>query len=159
MNTSKNLFRIIVMFIVGFMAYITIEVLYRGFSFPLMGILGGVIFLLIDGINERYSWDTELWFQAIAGGMYVTIIELIFGLIDREVLHMNMWDYSDQAFNFMGVICPKFSLCWCLLSVFAVLVADFVNYCLDRTAPAPYYVIFGKKYTPGIYEVMSKKEG
>ena len=59
MNTAKNIFRVIVMFVMGFMSYITIEVLYRGYSYALMGTLGGIVFILIDQINERYTWDVE----------------------------------------------------------------------------------------------------
>ena len=142
------------MFIVGFMAYISIEVLYRGYSFPVMGITGGIIFILIDQINEKYPWDLDLIYQGIIAGIYAILMELIVGLIDKEYLHWHMWDYSDQAFNFMGIICPKFFLYWCILGVLAVLVADFINYCIYRDSEPPYYIILNKKYTPGIYKIL-----
>lgn len=151
MDTAKNIFRVIVMFVMGFMSYITIEVLYRGYSYALMGTLGGIVFILIDQINERYTWNVELPFQAILGGIYATLLELIYGLISKYQWGYTMWDYSDEWLNFMGIICPKFSLCWTLLSVLAVLCADFINYCIFRNTEKPYYMIFGKKYTPGIY--------
>lgn len=142
------------MFIIGFMAYITIEVIYRGYSFPLMGVLGGITFILIDQINERYSWDIELPFQAILGGIYATIMELIYGLLDTYYWGYNMWDYGDEWLNFIGIICPKFSIYWIMLSLFAVLTADFINYCIFRDTQVPYYIIFGKKYIPGIYKLV-----
>ena len=150
----KDIFRIIVMFIVGFSAYITIEVIYRGFSYLLMGAMGGIVFILIDRINEHYTWDTELPFQAIIGGIYATIAELIVGLIDVEYLGVGMWDYSEELYNFMGIVCPKFSLCWCGLALLAVFVADFVNYCIYRNSQRPYYLIFGKLWEPSIYSVL-----
>lgn len=150
----KDLFRTTVMFIVGFMSYITIEVLYRGFSYPSMGIVGGIIFILIDRINERYPWDLDLIYQGIIAGIYAILIELIVGLLDKEWLHINMWDYSDEAFNFMGIICPRFFLYWCILGILGVLVADFINYCLYRDSEPPYYIIGSKKYIPNIYKIL-----
>jgi len=150
----KDIFRTVVMFIVGFSSYITIEVLYRGYSFPLMGIMGGIVFILIDQINERFSWDIDLLYQGIIGGLYATLMELIFGLIDKFYLHWNMWDYTTEWLNFYGIICLKFSIYWCLLAILAVLIADFVNYCIYRDSSAPYYMILGKKWVPGIYKIL-----
>ena len=113
----KDLFRTVVMFIVGFCAYITIEVLYRGY-------------------------------------IYATITELIYGLIDKEYLHLNMWNYQDEYFNFYGIVCLKFSIYWCLLALLAVLVADFINYCLYRHSRVPYYIIFGHIWVPKIYQIL-----
>lgn len=150
----KNVFRIVVMFLVGFCTYITIEVLYRGYSFPMMGVMSGIIFILIDHINNHYGWNMELCKQCLIGGVYATLAELIFGLIDKCYLHWNMWDYSNEFLNFYGVICPKFSLYWCALALIAILVADFVNYCIYRSSQRPYYIIFGHKWEPRIYNIL-----
>ena len=56
---NKNL----ILFLFGFMAYITIEVCYRGYSYPLMGVCGGIAILLLDKINNRISWDTDILIQ------------------------------------------------------------------------------------------------
>ena len=152
----KDLFRTIVMFIVGFCAYITIEVLYRGYSYPIMGTMGGVVFILIDQINERFTWDIDLIFQSILGGIYATLLELIFGLIDLDYLHWHMWDYSEEIYNFMGIICPKFSFYWCLLSLVAIFVADFINYCIYRDSQTPYYMIMDHRWDPAIYDVINE---
>ena len=150
----KETFRLFVMFIVGFCVYITIEVLYRSYSYPIMGLMGSILFILIDDINERYDWDIELPYQAIIGGIYATMLEFVVGLLDRIYFHQQMWDYSEEFLNFQGVICLRFSIYWCLLTVLAVLVADFVNYCLYRESQVPYYMIFGRKWKPKIYEIL-----
>ena len=152
----KEIFRIFVMFLVGFCAYITIEVLYRGYSYPLMGLMGSVLFILIDNINERYDWDVELPYQAVLGGIYATSLELAVGMLDRMYFHQKMWDYSEEFLNFQGVICMKFTVYWCLLSIVAVLVADFINYCLYRDSQVPYYWLFGRRWTPKVYDILDE---
>lgn len=153
----KDIFRMSVLFIVGFMSYITIEVLYRGYSFAIMGIVGGLLFLMIDQINEYENWNVDLVYQAFLGGIYATLIELIVGLVDAEYLHLNMWDYSDQLGNFLGVICPLFSFYWCLLTILAVLVADFINWAIIKDRTVPHYYIFGKLYEPRIYKLLNEE--
>jgi len=150
----KTTFRMVVMFLIGFCSYITIEVLYRGFSYPLMGCMGGIVFILIDQINEIYSWDIELLWQSVLGGIYATALEFVFGLVDRYVLYQHMWDYSHEFGNVLGIICVKFSIYWCFLALLAVFVADFVNYCMYRHSQIPYYIIAGRKWEPGIYKIL-----
>lgn len=57
----------IIMFVVGFCLYITIEVCFRGYSFVSMGICGGCIFIILDSINDLISWDMDLLLQGIIG--------------------------------------------------------------------------------------------
>lgn len=54
---SKKVYKNVILFIVGFCLYITIEVLFRGYSYPLMGVCAGLVvvssvFLLHD--NDHY---------------------------------------------------------------------------------------------------------
>lgn len=45
----------------------------------------------------------------------MTLIELIAGLIFIHGMKVRLWDYSSQWGNFMGLICPLFSLFWGIL--------------------------------------------
>lgn len=136
--------RQIILFLVGFCAYITIEVCFRGYSYLLMGIVGGIILLLIDRINERISWNIDLIVYGIIGSAIATLFEFFIGEA-LKILHMSpMWDYSNLPFNFDGVICLPFSLLWIILSIIGVLIADAINYYVFEELPIPYYKIFGK---------------
>lgn len=42
----------------------------------------------------------------------MTLLELIGGLFLLKVLNIRLWDYRDRPGNFMGVICPLFTLIW-----------------------------------------------
>ena len=135
----------IVLFLLGFMAYITSEVCYRGFSYPLMGVCGGLAIVLLDKVNDRISWDTDILIQGLIGSVIITFFELVIGEL---ALHTNlvevMWDYSNVPLNFDGVICLPFSLAWVALSWVAVFLADAINYYVFEELPLPYYRCFGK---------------
>lgn len=50
----------ILLFLVGYCTYISIEVTYRNISYPIMGICGGLAILLLDKINDNISWNVDL---------------------------------------------------------------------------------------------------
>lgn len=134
-----------VLFLVGFCVYITIEVCYRGYSSPLMGLTAGIIMLLLDSINEKISWDFDLLAQGVIGSAMVTLSELVIGEMLIYIYGVNtIWDYSKIPFNFDGVICPQFSIIWILISIIGIIVADTINYYVFEELPVPYYRIFGK---------------
>lgn len=141
MKVNKN----IVLFVVGFMTYITIEVLFRGYSFALMGACGGLAIVILDKINNKLSWNTDILIQALIGSLLITFFELVIGEL---ALHTSivpiMWDYSDVPLNFDGVICLPFSLAWAGLSLVAVFIADAITYYVFEELPVPYYKLFGK---------------
>lgn len=136
--------RQIILFLVGFCAYITIEVCFRGYSYLLMGIVGGIILLLIDQINERISWNIDLIVYGVIGSAIATLFEFVIGETCKFLNMAPMWDYSNLPFNFDGVICLPFSLLWIILSIIGVFIADAINYYVFEELPIPYYKIFGK---------------
>lgn len=141
---NKKLYKNIILFTVGFCLYITIEVLFRGFSYPLMGVVGGITLVLLDKINNKISWETDLTIQALIGAVIVTLFELVIGLIALYTSLPQMWDYTNLPLNFMGVICLPFSIAWCFLSVVGIFVADAINYYVFEDLPIPYYKMFGR---------------
>lgn len=134
----------LVMFLIGFCLYITIEVCFRGYSFVLMGICGGIIFILLDCINEVLPWETDLLIQGGIGSAMITLTELIVGEGLKYLGLPQMWDYSNLPINFDGVICLPYSLLWVLVSIIGIIVADAINYYVFKIMPVPYYKIFGK---------------
>lgn len=135
----------IILFIVGFCCYITIETLYRGHSYAAMGCCGGLALVLLDKINNKISWNTDILIQGLLGSLLITLFELVIG---EAALHFNfipiMWDYSNTLLNFDGVICLPFSLIWFGLSIVAIFLADAINYYVFEELPIPYYKLFGK---------------
>lgn len=135
----------ILLFLVGYCTYISIEVTYRNISYPIMGICGGLAILLLDKINDNISWNIDLCLQGLCGSTLITFFELIIGEI---ALHTSllpvMWDYSNVPLNFDGVICLPFSIVWFFLSILAIFLADAINYYVLDEPQVPYYNLFGK---------------
>lgn len=138
MKTAKTL----TLFLTGFCSFITIEVLFRCYSYAASGMMGGLAVLILDRINDEISWDMDLTLQALIGGAVTTLIELIVGLIARYTsIFPQMWDYSDIPFNLGGIICLPFTIAWTLLSVLAIFLADAINYYVFEETPVPHYRI------------------
>lgn len=143
----------IILFILGFSFFITIECMFHAlsgelaYSWVISGLMGGVSLILVDKINDTwFGWDMQLLTQALIGGTIATSIEFIVGMIDRLLLHLYMWDYSSIPFNYKGIICLPFSLAWCALSIIAIFVGDAVRYYVFGEQPRPYYYIGTYKF-------------
>lgn len=134
----------ICLFLVGFCVYITIEVIFRGYSYWQMGICGGLAISLLDKINDHISWDTDILVQGMLGSALITFFELVIGLASIKENVPRMWDYTNMPFNYRGIVCPEFSAVWFILSLAAVFLADAINYYVFDEAPTPYYRCCGR---------------
>ena len=47
------------LFLVGFFGYMIMELLFRGYTYFTMGVLGGITILLLDKLNSKISWVTK----------------------------------------------------------------------------------------------------
>lgn len=119
-----------ILFLLGGSAYVLMELVFRGRSHWTMFLMGGVLFLILGGLNEAISWDMPLLFQGVLGALIVTGTELAAGCVLNLWLGMDIWDYSDLPCNFMGQICLSFSLLWVGVSILAIIVDDWVRYWL-----------------------------
>lgn len=125
MNKNFVLKEFIIFIIFGLM-YVTIELLYRGHTHYSMFIVGGICGVLIGLINDNTP-DMPLLPQCVLGAVIITIIELLTGLFLNVYLGLNVWDYSNQPFNFMGQICPQFCIVWCILSILVIRIDDWLK--------------------------------
>lgn len=126
----KIIIKNILLFLVGYCAYIAIEVTFRGVSYPLMGICAGLAVIIIDKINDYISWDIDIILQGEIS-------------LRTELLPI-MWNYSNVSLNFDGIVCVLFSLIWVGLSIIGILVADAINYYMLNIQPCLYYKCLGK---------------
>ncbi len=118
-------------FLIGAVLYSAIEVAFRGHTHWTMFLSGGVIFLLIYLMN-KYIRTNSLTVRCLLSCGIITTIELIVGIIVNIIFKMNVWDYSNQPFNFLGQICPVFSAAWFIISIPACFLSIFINENLDE---------------------------
>lgn len=140
MRALKTALKVAVLLIIGGLIYCCIEVAWRGHTHWTMGVVGGICFVLIGGINERFPWTMPLYQQGLIGAGIVTAAELLSGLILNIWLGLGIWDYSTMPLNLMGQICLPFCLLWILLSVVAVVLDDWLRYWLFGEE-RPHYVM------------------
>ena len=117
-----------VIFLIGAIVYMGIEILWRGYTHWTMGVLGGIILILIGLIDEVAREDIPLLWQAPIGSIIITLLEYYAGWILNIKLNLDIWDYSDLPFNVDGQVCLPFSLLWMLLSVVAVWLDNFIRW-------------------------------
>jgi uncharacterized membrane protein len=66
----------------------------------------------------------------MAGAGIITMVELAAGLIFNR--DYSVWDYRDQPGNYMGQICPAFSVIWIAAAALVLLIYDPVEKTIRR---------------------------
>ena len=124
----KLIIKYAVLFIMGGLVYMSLELLWRSYTHWTMGVLGGICFICLGLINEILSWETPLVLQMLIGGTIITILEFITGCIVNLWLGWNVWDYSNLPLNLLGQICLPFSILWYFISAIGIVIDDYIRY-------------------------------
>lgn len=108
-----------ILFGLGGIAYLIIELLWRGWSHWSMFILGGLCFVLIGIINEKSTLPILL--QMLVGAAVITVLEFIMGYVVNIKLNLGVWDYYDLPYNIMGQVCLPYTLLWYVMSLVCII--------------------------------------
>ena len=119
-----------IMFFTGGVLYCGIEILARGFSHISMLLAGGTCFLLVGVVEHLLGSSTSVISQMLFCSLMITTVELLFGLVVNKQLHLQVWDYSQQQYNFQGQICLLYSNLWFLLSAPMIFLHDYMEFLL-----------------------------
>ena len=95
----------VIMFLTGGFLYCGIEILYRGYSHISMLFAGGLCFLLVGVIQGILGESASIVGQMLLCGIMITVVEFLTGEIVNRHMHLNVWDYSAEQYNFKGQIC------------------------------------------------------
>ena len=120
-----------VLFYLGGCAYMGLELLWRGRSHGSMFIAGGTCFLLIGQLNQVQP-RLPLPLRAVTGAGIVTMVELGVGLLCNR--NFEVWDYRERAGNFLGQICPAFTVLWIPVSLMALGLHVLLSRRMDRVS-------------------------
>lgn len=137
----RRLVKPLILFGIGGLLYVLIEILWRGYSHWTMFILGGLCFLYAGAENEYTDWEVPIYLQSIKTAIVITFLEFICGVIVNMCLQWNVWDYSNMPFNFLGQICPQFSFLWLFVGTGAIILDDYLRYWLFDEEK-PHYKMF-----------------
>ena len=118
----------LVLFVIDGSIYIVMELIYRGHSHISMFILGGIVGVLVGGLNNWYTWKMSLLFQMGISTIIITCLEYLTGAIVNIGLGLNVWDYSNLPLNIHGQICLYFSFVWFFVSFIAIVLDDWLRY-------------------------------
>lgn len=99
-------------FLAGGSCYILLEIAWRGYTHISMFFLGGLCFAALLRIN---SFNIHFCLKCLAGSLTITAGELATGLVVNIWLKLEVWDYSTEAWDIAGQICPRYFLLWCVL--------------------------------------------
>ena len=114
-----------ILFCAGGLAYVGLELLWRGRSHISMFLTGGSCFLLL-GKLENTTPRLPLLPRGVFGSMVITSAELLTGLLVNR--NYKVWDYRQEPLNFFGQICLPFSLLWIPVSLGAM----YLYGCMDK---------------------------
>ena len=98
-----------VLFYLGGMGYVGLELLWRRRSHSSMFVLGGFCFLALGRLN-RSAKALPAPLRAVVGSGFITALELAAGLIVNR--QHQVWDYSALPFHYRGQVCLPFTLLW-----------------------------------------------
>ncbi|MBQ4129634.1 MAG: hypothetical protein IJD68_07710 [Ruminococcus sp.] len=106
----------IILFMSGGFCYGLIEILWRRRTHISMIITGGLCFLFLYKIFDKFKHLT-LTLKCVIGSLVITTLEFLCGLVVNIRLKLKVWDYSKQPLNLLGQICLLYSFLWGLLTV------------------------------------------
>ena len=111
-----NFLRKCALFLLGGVGYVSLELLWRGWSHVSMFLAGGVCFLLLGRVAElgRLNWIQ----RGLLGAGIITSVELGAGLVFNR--GFQVWDYRNIPGNFLGQICLPFTVLWIPISLGAM---------------------------------------
>lgn len=143
----KKIYKSIILFSVGGLVYILLEILWRMMmnrppTHWAMFIVGGLAFLIIGGINECFACDLPLVVQSFIGTIVIVSLEFISGCILNIWLDLCIWDYSNIPFNVLGQICLPFAVAWFVLATVAIIVDDCCRYIFFKEEMPRYQLWF-----------------
>lgn len=100
--------------------------------------LGAVLFY-VGSVKLK---KRKIFIRVLIMTLLATILELLCGLLLREVLGMRAWNYHNRFLNYEGLICLEFSIGWGIVALVFSLVSPFVNKYLNKFNTKFWQVIF-----------------
>ena len=112
MERFEKIYILTEMFTLGGAGYGALEIGYRGETHWSMIVCGGVCFLILCAIAKMRK---PVFVKCLLGGLAITGVEFLTGLIVNLGLGLDVWSYADMPLNILGQVCPRYFVLWCFL--------------------------------------------
>lgn len=124
----KRFLKNLILFLIFGAIYFGLECIWRGhLTHWTMFILGGLVGVLIGGINERIEWDMPFFQQSTIGMGVAIFSEAVAGIILNIFLQLNIWHYTKLAFFWNQCSLP-FCIIWFILAMVCIVLDDFLRW-------------------------------
>jgi len=112
---------LILNFIIGVVVGALLETVYRSIEHKRL-VTPKVANILMYGFMGTflvfiYFLDTSLVSRLFLLFLIPTLIEFLTGYLYLKIKRVHLWNYSKEKFNFMGLVCLRFSLIWFAISL------------------------------------------
>ena len=124
----KRFLKDIILFLIFGAIYYVLECIWKdSLSHWTVFVLGGLICVLIGGVNEKIEWDMP-FFQQCTIGMGVAIFsEAFVGIILNIILKLNVWHYTRLSFFWHQCSVP-FCIIWFILASACIVLDDVLRW-------------------------------
>ncbi|MCM2338890.1 MAG: putative ABC transporter permease [Burkholderiales bacterium] len=113
--------QIVLNFFIGLFVGFILEFVYRSIEHKKLikpKLIDAQMYALIGTFLAIISFlEIALIYRLILIFIVPTLVEFLTGYLDLKIKKVRLWDYSHEKFNFMGLICLRFSLYWFLISL------------------------------------------
>lgn len=104
------------LFSIGGLAYVILEILWRGYSHWTMFATGGICVVLVCEMDRRRTGKSPFLLRCFYGALIITAVEFSVGCIVNLWLQWDVWDYSRLPLNVLGQVSLPFTGAWMALS-------------------------------------------
>lgn len=124
----KRLLKDFILFLIFGLIYFLMEYLWKGYlTHWTMFVLGGLIAVLIGGINEKIDQDMPIFQQGTIGLGIAVVCEAAAGVLLNIILGLHIWQYRRMTF-FWGQCSLPFCAIWLVLSFVCIFLDDFLRW-------------------------------
>ena len=126
MGSLRTCLKHLILFFIGGLIYIVIEMLWRGYTHWSMFFVGGIAFILIGLINECFTYTMPLLKQCGISMFMITAIEFFSGCVLNLWFGWNVWNYT--TLDLLGQISLPFMIVWYFLSGIGIMLDDVLRW-------------------------------
>lgn len=90
---------------------------------PIYG-FGALALNIMGNFFDKIECSNKIIIIFFISVFVLSLLELFSGVMAQKLFRIKLWDYSNNKFNYKGLICVKFSLLW---GLFSLLFYYFVN--------------------------------